>query len=58
MQLLEKAMGGAYYEGAERTIDTHIRNLRKKLEPDPSQPIYIVTVYGVGYKFQGARHEA
>ncbi len=51
-------MGGAYYEGAERTIDTHIRNLRKKLEPDPSQPIYIVTVYGVGYKFQGARHEA
>ena len=58
MQLLEKAMGGAYYEGAERTIDTHIRNLRKKLEPDPSQPIYIVTVYGVGYKFQGANHEA
>lgn len=56
MQLLEKAMGGAYYEGAERTIDTHNRNL-KGWNRINSQPIYIVTVYGVGYKFQGARHE-
>lgn len=48
--LLEKAMGYAY-EGLGRTLDTHIRNLRRKIEPDPENPKYIQTVYGVGYRF-------
>lgn len=50
LQLLEKAFGFDY-EGLERTIDVHIKNLRKKVEPDPAQPTYILTVYGIGYKF-------
>jgi two-component system alkaline phosphatase synthesis response regulator PhoP len=48
-ELLEKVLGYAY-EGMGRTLDTHIRNLRKKIEPDPDQPSYIQTVYGVGYR--------
>ena len=47
-QLVEKIYGYEY-EGLERTIDVHVRNLRRKLEPDPARPVYIVTVYGVGY---------
>lgn len=50
LQLLEAAQGTAY-EGYERTIDAHIKNLRAKLEPDPRQPRYIETVFGVGYRF-------
>jgi DNA-binding response OmpR family regulator len=50
-QLVEVVAGEAY-EGYERTIDSHIRNLRRKLEPDPGQPRHILTVYGVGYKFK------
>ncbi len=50
MELLDAAQGEAY-EGYERTIDTHIKNLRGKIEPDPKNPRYVVTVYGVGYKF-------
>lgn len=42
---------GTSFEGYERTIDVHVRNLRTKIEPDPSKPIYIETVYGVGYRF-------
>jgi DNA-binding response OmpR family regulator len=42
---------GQGYEGLNRNIDAHVMNLRKKLEPDPQQPTYILTVYGVGYKF-------
>jgi DNA-binding response OmpR family regulator len=42
---------GVRYEGYERTIDTHIKNLRAKLESDPRNPRYIETVYGVGYRF-------
>lgn len=57
MQLMDKIQGGYSFEGYERTIDTHIRNLRKKLEPDPAQPSYIQTVYGIGYKFVGGGHE-
>ena len=49
-QLIEKALGYDY-EGFDRTIDVHILNLRRKLEPDPSYPRYIKTVYGAGYKF-------
>ncbi|HKZ54153.1 MAG TPA: response regulator transcription factor [Anaerolineales bacterium] len=48
-QLLE-AVRGVAFESYERAIDTHVKNLRRKLEPDPRQPRYILTVYGVGYK--------
>ena len=51
MQLLDKVQGDAY-EGYERTIDSHIKNLRKKIEPDPEHPRYIITVFGVGYKME------
>ncbi len=44
---------GADYEGYDRTIDTHIKNLRQKLETNSKEPQYILTVYGVGYKFGG-----
>ncbi len=50
LQLLEATQGSAY-EGYERTIDAHIKNLRAKLESDPRQPRYIETVFGVGYRF-------
>ncbi len=42
---------GIRYEGYERTIDTHIKNLRAKIEPNPREPRYIETLYGVGYRF-------
>jgi DNA-binding response OmpR family regulator len=48
-QLLDQTQEDAY-EGYERTIDSHIKNLRKKIEPDPEHPYYILTVYGIGYK--------
>jgi two-component system alkaline phosphatase synthesis response regulator PhoP len=51
LQLLEAAQGQAY-EGYERTIDAHVKNLRAKIEPDPRQPQYIETVFGVGYRFR------
>ena len=41
---------GADYEGIDRTLDSHMRNLRRKIEPDPRNPVYIQTVYGVGYR--------
>ena len=50
--LLEKSVGYAY-EGLGRALDTHIRNLRRKIEPDPDNPTYIQTVYGVGYRLTG-----
>jgi two-component system, OmpR family, alkaline phosphatase synthesis response regulator PhoP len=49
-QLLDELHGVAF-ESYERAIDAHIKNIRKKIEIDPSQPRYILTVYGVGYKF-------
>jgi DNA-binding response OmpR family regulator len=52
MELLDRVQGTAF-EGYERTIDVHIKNLRKKLEPDPRHPTYILTVYGAGYRFAG-----
>ncbi|MCX6068694.1 MAG: response regulator transcription factor [Chloroflexi bacterium] len=42
---------GTTFENVERTIDVHIRNLRAKIEPDSSKPIYIETVFGIGYRF-------
>ncbi len=54
--LIEKAMGHDF-EGFDRTIDVHILNLRRKLEPDPSHPTYIKTLYGAGYKFQEAGND-
>lgn len=50
LQLLEAAQGDAF-EGYERTVDAHIRNLRAKVERDTRQPKYVLTVFGVGYKF-------
>jgi DNA-binding response OmpR family regulator len=50
-QLLEQTQGYAY-EGYERTIDVHIKNLRQKIETDPGNPQHIRTVYGVGYRFE------
>ncbi|ERJ11256.1 response regulator transcription factor [Haloplasma contractile] len=50
--LIEKVLG-ADFEGYDRTIDSHIKNLRKKIEDNPKQPIYIKTVIRVGYKFEG-----
>ena len=49
-QLLDHLHGFAY-EGYDRSIDAHVKNLRRKLETDPAEPRYILTVYGVGYRF-------
>ena len=49
-QLLD-AVHGVAFESYERAIDAHIKNIRRKIEPNPHQPRYILTVYGVGYKF-------
>jgi len=54
LELLDRLQGNAY-EGYERTIDVHIRNLRAKIEPDASNPKYIETLYGVGYRFTPQR---
>ncbi|MDF1511045.1 MULTISPECIES: response regulator transcription factor [Bacillaceae] len=52
IDLLEKVQeDGVYFEGYERSIDTHIKNLRKKIETDSRHPEYILTVFGMGYKF-------
>ncbi|MBK9942858.1 MAG: response regulator transcription factor [Kouleothrix sp.] len=49
-QLLELAYDISY-AGFDRTVDAHIKNLRRKIEPDPRNPRYVLTIYGVGYKF-------
>jgi DNA-binding response OmpR family regulator len=49
-ELLLERLQGNDYEGVERTVDVHIRNLRKKIEPDPAEPRYVRTVFGVGYR--------
>ena len=49
-QLLD-AVRGTDVDAFERAIDTHIKNIRRKAEPDPRSPRYILTVYGMGYKF-------
>ena len=50
LELLDRVFGYDY-EGFERTVDVHVKNLRQKIELDSKRPIYIQTVYGVGYKF-------
>lgn len=47
------ALTGEAYAAQARTIDVHVRNLRAKIEPDPANPRYIQTVYGLGYRFAG-----
>ena len=51
-QLIDR-LHSVNYVGFDRSIDSHIKNLRRKIEPKPSEPRYILTVYGVGYKFNG-----
>jgi DNA-binding response OmpR family regulator len=53
-QLLD-AVRGVAFESYERAIDSHVKNLRRKIEPDPRQPRYVLTVYGVGYRFADDR---
>jgi len=53
-QLLD-AVHGVAFESYERAIDTHVKNIRRKLEPDPRRPVHILTVYGVGYRFADDR---
>ena len=50
--LIERSLGYDY-ESVERSLDSHIKNLRKKIEPDPRHPTYIQTLYGVGYRLAG-----
>ncbi len=52
-QLVERLHNVAF-DGFDRSIDAHIKNLRRKLEPNPAEPRYVVTVFGVGYKFADA----
>lgn len=52
LELIEKGLGYVY-EGLERTVDTHIKNLRKKIGIDSGHPAYIETVYGIGYRLRG-----
>lgn len=56
LQIVEQTQGYAF-EGYERTIDAHVKNLRRKIEINPKAPRYIQTVYGIGYKFAGDDHE-
>jgi DNA-binding response OmpR family regulator len=56
-QLLD-AVRGVAFESYERAIDSHIKNLRRKVEPDPREPRYVLTVYGVGYRFADDRGSA
>ena len=53
-QLIDRLHGFAF-EGYDRSIDAHVKNLRRKLEPDPAEPRYVLTVYGVGYKFDDSQ---
>ena len=57
MELVEKVLGYGF-EGYERTIDSHVKNLRSKLDDDPRDPTYIWTVHGVGYRFEPPTEES
>jgi two-component system OmpR family response regulator len=56
-ELVEKALG-YQFEGYERSIDAHIKNIRHKIEKDPRNPEFILTIYGVGYRFSGKKDTA
>ncbi len=56
LQIVEQTQGYSF-EGYERTIDAHIKNLRRKIEINPKEPQYIQTIYGVGYKFASEMNE-
>jgi DNA-binding response OmpR family regulator len=51
-QLLER-LYGVSYDSLARSVDAHVKNLRQKLEDDPANPRYVLTIYGIGYKFSG-----
>lgn len=53
-ELVETALGYTF-EGYERSVDAHVKNIRHKLEDDPQKPLFIQTIYGVGYRFTGKR---
>ena len=55
-ELVDKALG-YQFEGYERSIDAHIKNVRHKIEKDPRNPEFILTIYGVGYRFSGKRDD-
>ncbi|HEX9680951.1 MAG TPA: helix-turn-helix domain-containing protein [Anaerolineales bacterium] len=48
--MLDRVLGTSF-DGYERTVDAHVKNLRAKIETEPGHPAYIETVYGVGYRF-------
>ncbi len=48
---------GYQFEGYERSVDAHIKNIRQKIQDDPKNPSFILTVYGLGYKFIGKRDD-
>ena len=51
-ELIEFSLGDDF-EGFDRAVDSHIKNIRQKIEADPRNPSYIITVHGIGYKFGG-----
>jgi len=57
MELVEKVLGYDF-EGYERTVDSHVKNLRAKLDDDPRDPTFIYTVHGVGYRFEPPKTDA
>ena len=52
-ELIVIALGNDF-DGYDRAIDSHIKNIRQKIEDDPKNPVYILTVHGIGYKFEGS----
>lgn len=56
LQIAEQTQGFSF-EGYERTIDAHIKNLRRKIEDNPKEPVYIQTIYGIGYRMTGGKNE-
>ena len=52
-QLLDD-LHGVSFQSYERSVDAHVKNIRRKIEPDPRRPRYLLTVYGLGYKFADA----
>jgi two-component system response regulator RegX3 len=51
-QLIDRVWGSDYF-GDTKTLDVHIKRIRSRIEPDPSQPVMLVTVRGLGYRFEG-----